>query len=51
MVTEEIGPTKLLVGVSIGNDEGAISLDNIDDMTQDVIMPLQSQFPPYASID
>ena len=43
MVAEEIGPTKLLMGVSIGNDEGAISLD---DMTQNVITPLQAQFPP-----
>jgi chitinase len=43
MVAEEIGPTKLLMGVSIGNDEGAISLD---DMTQNVITLLQAQFPP-----
>ena len=44
MVAEEIGPTKLLMGVSIDpNDEGAISLDN---MTQNVITPLQTQFPP-----
>jgi len=43
MVAEEIGPTKLLMGVSIGNDEGAICLD---DMTQNVITPLQAQFPP-----
>jgi chitinase len=44
MVAEEIGPTKLLMGVSIDpNDEGAVSLD---DMTQNVITPLQAQFPP-----
>jgi chitinase len=43
MVAEEIGPTKLLMGVSIDpNDEGAISLD---DMTQNVITPLHTQFP------
>jgi chitinase len=43
MVANEIGPTKLLMGVSIDpNDEGAISLD---DMTQNVITPLQAQFP------
>jgi chitinase len=44
MVAEEIGPTKLLMGVSIDpKDEGAISLD---DMTQNVITPLHAQFPP-----
>jgi chitinase len=44
MVAGEIGPTKLLMGVAIDpNDEGAISLD---DMTQNVITPLQAQFPP-----
>jgi chitinase len=44
MVAGEIGPTKLLMGVSIDqNDEGAISLA---DMTQNVITPLQAQFPP-----
>lgn len=44
MVAEEIGPTKLLMGVSIDpKDEGATSLD---DMTQNVIVPLQAQFPP-----
>jgi chitinase len=44
MVAEEIGPTKLLMGVSIDTkDEGAISLD---DMTQNVITPLHVQFPP-----
>ena len=44
MVAEEIGPTKLLMGVSIDPiDEGFISLD---DMTQNVITPLQAQFPP-----
>ena len=44
MVAEEIGPTKLLMGVSIDPiDEGAITLD---DMTQNVITPLQAQFPP-----
>jgi chitinase len=43
MVAGEIGPTKLLMGVSIDpSDEGAISLD---DMTQNVIAPLQTQFP------
>jgi chitinase len=43
MVAKEIGPAKLLMGVSIDpNDEGAISLD---DMTQNVILPLQVQFP------
>jgi chitinase len=47
MVAKEIGPTKLLMGVSIDSkDEGAISLDNLDDMTQNVITPLQAQFPP-----
>jgi chitinase len=47
MVADQIGPTKLLMGVSIGNDEGAIGLDDIDDMTQNVIAPLQqSQFSP-----
>jgi chitinase len=44
MIAEEIGPTKLLMGVSIDpSDEGAISLD---DMTQNVITPLLAQFPP-----
>ncbi len=44
MVAEEIGPTKLLMGVSIDpNDEGAVSLD---DMAQNVITPLRAQFPP-----
>lgn len=44
MVAEEIGPTKLLMGVSINPaDEGTISLD---DMTQNVITPLQAQFAP-----
>jgi chitinase len=47
MVAKEIGPTKLLMGVSIDpTDEGAFSLDSLDDMTQNVIMPLQAQFPP-----
>ena len=44
MAAGEIGPTKLLMGVSIDpSDEGAISLD---DMTQNVITPLLAQFPP-----
>jgi glycosyl hydrolase family 18 (putative chitinase) len=44
MVAGEIGPTKLLMGVSIDpSDEGAIGLD---DMTQNVIAPLLAQFPP-----
>jgi chitinase len=44
MVAGEIGPTKLLMGVSIDpQDEGAITLD---DMTQNVITPLLAQFPP-----
>ena len=44
MVVGETGPTKLLMGVSINTkDEGTISLD---DMTQNVIAPLQAQFPP-----
>ena len=43
-VAEEIEPTKLLMGVSIDPiDEGSITLD---DMTQNVITPLQAQFPP-----
>jgi chitinase len=47
MVAKEIGPTKLLMGVSIDpTDEGAFSLDSLDDMTQNVITPLQAQFPP-----
>jgi chitinase len=45
MVAEEIGPTKLLMGVSIDPvDEGAIII--LDDMTQNVITPLLAQFPP-----
>jgi chitinase len=42
---EGIPSTKLLMGVSIdpSHDEGAISPDDIDDMTQNVIMPLQAQ--------
>jgi chitinase len=45
MVAEEIGPTKLLMGVSINPvDEGAIII--LDDMTQNVITPLLAQFPP-----
>jgi chitinase len=42
---EGISSTKLLMGVSIdpSHDEGAINPDDIDDMTQNVIMPLQSQ--------
>jgi chitinase len=45
MVAEEIGPTKLLMGVSIDqSDEGAMIA--LDDMTQNVIAPLQVQFPP-----
>lgn len=48
MVAEVIGPTKLLMGVSIDpNDEGAVSLD---DMTQNVIVPLQAQFPPTPQL-
>jgi chitinase len=48
MVAGEIGPTKLLMGVSIDpKDEGAITLD---DMTQNVIMPLQAQFPPTPQL-
>jgi chitinase len=48
MVANEIGPTKLLMGVSIDpKDEGAIGLD---DMTQNVIMPLQVQFPPTPQL-
>ena len=44
MVAGETEPTKLLMGVSINTkDEGAIGLD---DMTQNVIAPLQAQFPP-----
>jgi hypothetical protein len=44
MAAGEIGPTKLLMGVSIDpSDEGAISLD---DITQNVITPLLAQFPP-----
>jgi chitinase len=44
MVAGEIGPTKLLMGVSIDpSDEGAIGLD---DMMQNVIAPLLAQFPP-----
>lgn len=43
MIPQEIGPTKLLMGVSINpEDEGTISLD---DMTQNVIAPLQAQLP------
>jgi chitinase len=43
MVAGEIGPTKLLMGVSISSkDEGAMSLA---DMTQNVIAPLRAQFP------
>jgi chitinase len=44
-VAERIPSTKLLMGVSIdpSHDEGAISPDDIDDMTQNVIMPLQAQ--------
>jgi chitinase len=43
-VAEEIEPTKLLMGVSIDPiDEGYITLD---DMTQNVIAPLQAKFPP-----
>jgi chitinase len=49
MVAEEIGPTKLLMGVSIDpDDEGAISLD---DMTQNVITPLLAQFPPTPQLN
>ncbi|MBR0795474.1 hypothetical protein JQ615_08740 [Bradyrhizobium jicamae] len=45
MVAEEIGSTKLLMGVSIDqSDEGAMIA--LDDMTQNVIAPLQAQFPP-----
>jgi hypothetical protein len=45
MVAEEIGPTKLLMGVSIDpTDEGAAI--SLDDMTQNVIMPLHAHFPP-----
>ena len=42
---EGVPSTKLLMGVSIdpSHDEGAISPDDIDDMTQNVIMPLQAQ--------
>jgi chitinase len=42
---EGIPSTKLLMGVSIdaSHDEGAISPDDVDDMTQNVIMPLQAQ--------
>jgi chitinase len=42
---EGIPSTKLLMGVSIdpSHDEGAIGPDDIDDMTQNVIMPLQAQ--------
>ena len=44
MVAQEVAPAKLLMGVSIDPiDEGFISLD---DMTQNVITPLQAQFPP-----
>jgi chitinase len=42
-IPPEISPTKLLMGVSIAHDEGAITLD---DMTQNVIAPLRAQFPP-----
>jgi len=48
MVAKEIGPTKLLMGVSIDQrDEGFISLD---DMTQNVISTA-GPIPPYTSID
>jgi chitinase len=44
MVADQIRPTKLLMGVSIdAKDEGAVGLA---DMTQNVITPLQAQFPP-----
>jgi chitinase len=44
-VAEGMPSTKQLMGVSIDplHDEGAISPDDIDDMTQNVIMPLQAQ--------
>ena len=43
MIAKEIGPTKVLIGVSINpEDEGIISLD---DMTQNFVGPLQAQFP------
>jgi hypothetical protein len=47
-VAEGIPSTKLLMEVSIdlNHDEGAISPDDIDDMTQNVIMPLQAQVDP-----
>jgi chitinase len=48
MVAKAIGPTKLLMGVSINsNDEGTIGLD---DMAQNVIAPLQAQFPSTPSM-
>ena len=45
MTAKGIPSTKLLMGVSIdpSADEGAISPDDIGDMTQNVIMPLQAQ--------
>jgi chitinase len=48
MVADEIGPTKSLMGVSINlKDEGTVSLA---DTTQNVIMPLQTQFPPTPQL-
>jgi chitinase len=48
LVADQIGPTKLLMGVSINpKDEGAVSLA---DTTQNVIKPLQAQFPPTPQL-